>query len=109
LGWFAVTGSERCGHGFNGGNAGVCGVSGILYSFKDGLPRRWKRYATQNRSFSAACGVVPFPNVLIVWLGISGIKAADRECSPHTVKGPTLTSKSTMLGWGTLRFNLLFD
>ena len=109
MGWFAVTGSERCGHGFNGGNAGVCGVSGILYSFKVRVTAALEALRHPESQFFRSLWSRALPECFDRSVGHFRIKAADRECSPHTVKGPTLTSKSTMLGWGTLRFNLLFD
>jgi len=109
LGWFAVTGSERCRHGFNGRIAGVCGVGSILCSFKGGLPRRWKRCATQNRSFFAACEILPFPNVLVVQVGISGSRRRTGVPAPHGQRPHPNVEEHSTLGWGTLLFNLLFD
>ena len=37
MGWFAVTGSERCGHGFNGRIAGVCGLAVFSVRFLEAI------------------------------------------------------------------------
>ena len=89
LGWFAVTGSERRGHGFNGGIAGFVGLAGFLSIFGAFCISHRKTPVESRPKCRARCAVNPRPL--------------------PKVKGPILTSKSTTLGWGTLMFHLLFD